>query len=148
MYFKVEAKVGHVSKNKFMIQSYYITATSAKEAALTARFDCPRVKHHHKDAIISVTKITYEDYIRGNIEFRNDPYNQCKNIQEQRQYCPDLYQKLYDEENQYSKNWRKEKDFDKPYNKKKAVKFGYKNGKQIRSKHINSREYDDYDYAV
>lgn len=145
MYWKIEAKVGHVGGRKnYKVQTFYIVATSGKEAAYKARY-APRVKHDDKKAILSVTKISYEDFIIGNIEYNNDPFVQARNIQEQRRYCSEL--EIFEEEN-YSKERRHEKDYDKPYNKKRASKFGYKNGKQIYSKKLSIREYDDYDYVA
>ena len=145
MYWKIEAKVGHVGgRKKYKIHTFYVTATSGKEAAYKARY-APRVKHDDKKAILSVTKISYKDYVIGKIEYNNDLFVQVKNIQDQRRYCSDL--EIFEEEN-YSKERRHEKDYDKPYNKKKASKFGYINGKQVFSKHLSFREYSDYDYVA
>ena len=145
MYWKIEAKVGHVGgRKKYKIQTFYIAATSGKEAAYKARF-APRVKHNDKKAILSVTKISYEDFVIGNIEYKNDAFVQARNIQEQRRYCFDL--EIFDEEN-YLEERRYEKDYDKPYNKKRALRFGYENGKRTYSKQLNFCEYVDYVYAV
>lgn len=144
MYFEVKAKVGHVGGRKnYKVQTFYVVATSGKEAAYKARY-APRVKHDDKEAILSVTKISYEDFILGNIEYNKDPFVQAKNIQDQRRCCTDL--EIFEEENYLE--WRHKKDYNKPYDKKKASKFGYINGKQTYKKHLSIREYDDYDYVA
>lgn len=147
-YYIVTAKTGHCGRGKFLLESFPITATSAKQAAFKIRWDAPRVKHDHKDAIREVVKVTYEDYITAVIEYNSNPYNQCQSIQDQRRLCPDLYEDLINEDKPFKKDWRYQKDFDKPYNKKKASKFGYKNGKRAYSKHLTAREYDDYVYVA
>lgn len=145
MYWKIDAKVGHVGgRSKYKIHTFYIVATSAKEAALKARY-IPRVKHDDKKAILSVTRISYEDFMIGSIKYSEDPFVRVNNIQDQRRYCLDL--EIFEEEN-YAKERRHEKDYEKPYNKKRASKFGYKNGKQTYSKHLSVREYDEYNYVA
>ena len=147
-FYIVTAKTGHCGRGKFLLESFPITATSAKQAAYKIRWEASRVKHDHKDAIREVVKVTYEDYIRAAIEYNSNPYNKCQSIQGQGRLCPDLYEELIDEKEPFKKDWRHQKDFDKPYNKKKASKFGYKNGKRVYSRHLNIREYDAYDYAA
>lgn len=81
--FKVTAKCGHVGKNYFVTKEFAIKAKNGKEAAQVAR-NIPRVKHHHKDAILDVVEITKMEYEIINTKNSLDPYFQCKNIQEQR----------------------------------------------------------------
>ncbi len=83
-YFAVETKCGHVGKNKCIYIWFAVKAENGKEAAARAR-EYKRVKHHHKDAIRGVRKISFEDFIQLRIENANDPYLQCKNIQQQRE---------------------------------------------------------------
>ena len=147
-YYIVTAKTGHCGRGKFLLESFPIMATSAKQAAYKIRWEAPRVKHDHKDAIRKVVKVTYEDYMSSIIEYNSNPYNKCYSIQDQRRLCPELYKELIDEKESYKKDWRHEKDNDKPYNKKRAIKYGYKNGKKTNSKHLSIREYDEYDYAA
>ncbi len=146
-YYRVLVKKAHCGRNKYILDTIPVTATSASEASRIAR-DCPRVKHDHKDAIRCVTEISFAQYTQELIAYKNNPYNQCKSIQEQRRLCPDLYEELIEEEEQFKKDWRHQKDCDKPYNKKKANKFGYKNGKQVHPKRLNLCEYDAYDYVA
>lgn len=85
-YYEVLAKCGHVGKNNYIIKSFGVYAESGKEAAIIAR-SIPRVKHHHKDAIIDVKEIDYNTYneIRKNNFL--DPYFLSSSIQEQRKIC-------------------------------------------------------------
>ena len=49
--FEVEAKCGHVGRKYFTLKVFPVKANSRKEAAAIVR-NIPRVKHHHKDAIL------------------------------------------------------------------------------------------------
>lgn len=82
-YYEVEAKCGHVGRNYYVIKKFYVRANDGKEAALLVRKK-PRVKHHKKDAIKSVTQISYEQYIDGIKEIKNDLYFQVHSSTEQR----------------------------------------------------------------
>lgn len=88
-YYKVVAKCGHVGRNNYIPIAFAIIAKCGKEAASIVR-DMPRVKHHQKDAIISVTQISEEDYFILNNKNNSDLYLQCKNKQMQNN-IPDLY---------------------------------------------------------
>lgn len=54
----------------------------------------PRVKHNHKDAILSVTRISKEEYLLLLEENHNDEYLHCKNIQQQKENCADLSSRI------------------------------------------------------
>lgn len=56
-YFKVKAKCGHVTRNKFITKSFYVKAESKKEASLKTRY-APRVKHNQKYAILGCEEIS------------------------------------------------------------------------------------------
>ena len=86
--FEVEAKCGHVGKNKFTLKIFAVKAESAKRAAEIVR-QIPRVKHHHKDAIRRVVEISFNRYIEICNINKEDPYFTCKNIQEHRQKVTD-----------------------------------------------------------
>lgn len=92
-FYKVEAKCGHVGKNWYFPAAFYITAENGREAAKVARV-MPRVKHDHKDAILSVSEIDVDLYVRGKESVRSNPYWLCKNIQEQRIQCRNLEEDL------------------------------------------------------
>lgn len=93
--YEVECKCGHVGRKNYIVIGFPIMASSAKEAALIARY-LPRVKHDHKDAILNVRKIDDIEY--EEIEERNDHdlYLKCKNKQEQK--VLDLTSRLHKEE--------------------------------------------------
>ncbi len=82
-YYAVLTKCGHVGKDKCIKIWFAVKAENSKVAALKAR-KYKRVKHNHKDAIIQVREITFEEYKCFRFENDNDPYLQCKNIQQQR----------------------------------------------------------------
>ena len=84
--YEVSAKCGHVGKNHFTIKTFAVMTESRKEAATQVRIT-PRVKHHHKDAIISVYEIDQNRYREIRDNNRLDPYFSCTSIQEQRALC-------------------------------------------------------------
>ena len=82
--FEVKCKCGHVGKKNFIVIAFPVIASDGKEAARKARY-FPRVKHDHKDAIISVRKISdleFDELLQRNNE---DEYLHCSNRQEQNQ---------------------------------------------------------------
>lgn len=82
-YFAVTAKCGHVGKNKCILITFACFAEDGKEAAAKTR-QFPRVKHDHKDAILEVREILFEDFMTLKSKNDADPYLHCKNPQEQR----------------------------------------------------------------
>lgn len=85
----VEAKCGHVGRNNYIIKAFTTKAESPSEAAAKAR-GFGRVKHHWKDAIVSVREVTEEEYLAQVEANSSDPYFAAKSIQEQRATCKDL----------------------------------------------------------
>ncbi len=85
-YYEVEAKCGHVGRNKYIIKKFYVCVEDGKEAARKVRL-YPRVKHNHKDAIKSVNEIDYDKYIIGLDKTSNDPYFLVHSSTEQRLAC-------------------------------------------------------------
>ena len=81
-YYLVLAKTGHVSRKFYMPISFCVIAENGREAAKIAR-TIPRVKRNHKDAILSVTKVTKEEYDLQREINNNDPYLLCKSKHEQ-----------------------------------------------------------------
>lgn len=80
--YEVKCKCGHVGRKNYIVIAFAVIAASGKDAAEKARY-FPRVKHDHKDAIISVRKITDEEYLEL-LEVNNeDGYLHCSNRQEQ-----------------------------------------------------------------
>ena len=84
--YEVSAKCGHVGKNYYITKIFAVEAESGRDAAEAVRA-FPRVKHHHKDAIISVTEIDQDRYWAIRETNRSDLYFRCTSIQEQRLFC-------------------------------------------------------------
>ena len=82
-YFEVTAKCGHVGKGYYIPICFAIVAKDGKHAALITR-EKARVKHDHKDAILSVKQLTFEEFMILRSQNDADPYLHCKNIQQQR----------------------------------------------------------------
>ena len=92
--------------NNYIIKTFAICAENGREAASRVRW-MPRVKHHAKDAILSVKEINefeYEEIIEIN---HNDNYFKCESIQDQNAMC-DLDDEIYrnEEKATYKKNKR------------------------------------------
>ena len=81
-YYEVIAKCGHVGKKHYVPVKFAVIAENGKEAAKMVR-GFPRVKHNHKDAILKVSKISYERFEELAEINRNDPYLKCHSRQEQ-----------------------------------------------------------------
>ena len=88
--YSVKVKCGHVGKNKYIIKTLPVVAKDRKEAAKIAR-ETPRVKHHWKDAVIEVERISKNKYMQLLSSYYKDPFFRCSNIQEQRKHCLDIY---------------------------------------------------------
>ena len=85
----IEAKCGHVGRNNYTIKAFTTKAENPSKAAQKAR-SFGRVKHHWKDAIVSVREVTEEEYLAQVDANNNDPYFAAKSIQEQRATCEAL----------------------------------------------------------
>ena len=85
-YYKVICKCGHVGRKHYVPIQFAIIAKNGKEAARIGR-NLPRVKHQHKDAVLNVIKISYEDFLELIEINNNDPYLKCKNKQQQNETC-------------------------------------------------------------
>ena len=83
-YFEVQAMCGHVGKGKYIPISFPGIAINGKEAAEKVR-SYPRVKHHHKKAILNVCEISFDSYLKLKDANNLDAYLHCNNIQQQRQ---------------------------------------------------------------
>jgi len=98
-YYKVTAKCGHVGKGFYYKGDFYITADNARAAAKYVR-ECPRVKHDHQDAILSVDEVEYQDYICGKAEESKKPYYHCESKQEQYLYWDEISQFIFEDSHQ------------------------------------------------
>lgn len=101
-YYIVRTKCGHVGRNNYILIDFPIEASSKKEAASIAR-KLPRVKHHHKDAIIEVREVDQQEFIDQKKELRKNQYIKSKSIQEQRLNYPDYYEDRIEENNTFQK---------------------------------------------
>lgn len=91
-FYRVTCKCGHVGRGCYILIDFPVKAYSKKDASRIAR-DIPRVKHHHKDAIINCREIDYEEYSIVQKINNCDPYLKCKNIQQQRD-IEDLHSRI------------------------------------------------------
>ena len=85
-YFQVYCKGGHVKTGYYYPMVLPIAAESKSEAARIAR-TTPRVKHDHKDAILGVEKISYEEFLSILEENGNNPYYTSTSRQEMLRKC-------------------------------------------------------------
>ena len=85
-YYLVIAKCGHVGRHNYIIKEFYVKAETGEDAAAIVRAK-PRVKHHRKDAIQSVKKISYEAYLQGLKDMNDDDYFKVHNKQQQIKCC-------------------------------------------------------------
>lgn len=114
-YYNVTAKCGHVGRENYIPISFAVKANSAKEASKKVR-NFPRVKHDHKDAILSCREIN-EDEFNSLLELNNnDSYLTCKSKREQKQTC-NLINRLVLDPNYISFNKRRDDD------KLQSIKF-------------------------
>lgn len=95
-YFEVEAKCGHVGRKSCVWIKFAVAAENGKDAAKRARA-FPRVKHHHPDAIKSVTEIDFAAFKVLKAENDADPYLHCKNRREQ-DLIVDFWDRVEDDE--------------------------------------------------
>ena len=92
-YYAVEAKCGHVGRKNCIIITFGIVAESKKDAARISK-NIPRVKHDHKDAIVSVNEISYDEYLEIRKNNSEDYYLRCSSKQEQRILCDNLNSRI------------------------------------------------------
>lgn len=108
MLYEVLAKCGHVGNRKYVVKAFAVEAMDGKEAAQIVRH-MPRVKHHHKDAIIRVVEIDNNRYAEIKTMQDADPYFSCKCVQDQRKYSElDIYDEK--EDKRYPKKEDSRKD--------------------------------------
>ncbi len=98
--YEVKCKCGHVGRKNYIVIAFPVIAENGKEAAKKAR-RIPRVKHDHKDAIISVRKITDEEYGELLSINNEDLYLKCSNRREQK--LIDLTDRILKEETAFEK---------------------------------------------
>ena len=129
-YYIVGAKCGHVSRGYYILIDFAVEASSAKQAAQKVRW-FPRVKHDHKDAIKYVRAVTKNEFDKKNEKNINDPYLNCKNIQQQKK-IPNINERLIKED--YTK-----------FSHKRCVEYKQKKI-QLYIESIN-KKFDEYLYS-
>ncbi len=82
-----------------------IEAENGREAALIAR-KLPRVKRHHKDAILDCFKTTYEEFMLQKEINSHDPYLLCTSRHQQDEIMYLIKDRLVLEENYYERGDR------------------------------------------
>ena len=125
-HFAVTAKFGHVGRGNYIPKTIAISTENGREAAFKVRW-MPRVKHHRKDAIMDVKKISDEEYLKLKEENINDPYFKVSSKQEQAKLCSDLKDSVLqcEEPNIDLKKRKAERD--------KKIKFKMRKNKQINN---------------
>lgn len=99
MYYKVLAKCGHVGRNKYILKWFYLKTSTGEEAAKIVR-QKPRVKHHHKDAIREVIRISMDEYMMGLKIMEDDMYFHVHSSSDQRLYNCVKQDDVYPEKNE------------------------------------------------
>ncbi len=104
-YYAVECKCGHTGSRKTYIPiKFAIKASSKKEAAKIGR-GIARCKHDHKDCILGVEELSYQEYLIVRHKNLNDPFLRCHSIQEQNLY--DLSDRVVPDPHYYIMNKEK-----------------------------------------
>ncbi|MDE7430514.1 MAG: hypothetical protein K2N34_01120 [Lachnospiraceae bacterium] len=106
-FYSVTAKCGHVGKGYYIPIDFSVKANSKTEAAKIVR-SFPRVKHHHKDAILFCREISELEYNELRNKNRKDSYLLCHSSTEQKLFC-DLEDRLVRESRKESKYDRSER---------------------------------------
>ena len=132
-YFEVICKCGHVGRKFYIPIKFAVCTTDGKEAARIARL-YPRVKHNHKNAILSVKEISYDTYLEINKRNKEDPYLQCHSKHEQKRRCNLLDRLCVDTHNQ-------EKKIDKSL-RRNRVSFKLRKTKEL----LNAYMEEEFEY--
>ena len=135
-YFAVTTKCGHVGRKYYLPVTFPVVAESGKEAARLGRY-IPRVKHAHKDAILDVRKISYEEYLLLVDENKNNMYLKCENKQQQKSWCLNIKDLVLEDEHKKKLCYYKEK-------RKERVEYQQKKIKAL----FTSYKYDERAYAI
>ncbi len=130
-FFKATVKFGHVGRNYYYKGNLFITAETKKQAAEIAK-NSPRVKHDHKDAVLSIEEVNFETYIVESKKNREIKYFSCYNIQQQRNCFYEIENDIFCESwvDTDSRNYTKKHSLRKKYNDDPDYYF-YKNKRNI-----------------
>ena len=127
-YYIVTAKCGHVGRGFYIPIDFAVMAGSASEAASLAR-QIPRVKHDHKDAILSVREIDRFEFAELAYVNEYDPYLCCASKREQMQDYDGIYTRI-----------REEASDDESERRRLPIKPVYEGKKLIRNVRRYARE--------
>lgn len=103
----VTAKCGHVGKGYYIPIDFPVKADSKTEAAKIVR-DFPRVKHHHKDAILNCREVSFAEFKIIRNRNQTDTYLTCRSSTEQRLLC-DIENRIIKEPKKETRLNRKDK---------------------------------------
>lgn len=132
-HYAVTAQFGHVGRGKYIPKTIPVYAENGREAAEKVRW-MPRVKHHRKDAIIDVKKISEKEYLELKEINKNDPYFKVGSKQEQEILCKNIEESIV-----YCKESHKVKKTDRD----DIIKFKMKKNKLIHTEALYSmRNYE------
>ena len=108
-HYAVTAQFGHVGRGRYIPKTIPVYAENGREAAERVRW-MPRVKHHRKDAIIDVRKISEEEYLELKEINKSDPYFTAGSRQEQEKLCFNIDESVisYEEPHKVSKKDRED----------------------------------------
>ena len=85
-YYEVECKCGHTGSRKYYIPiKFAVIASDGREAAQKGRM-IPRCKHNHKDCVLNVREISFNEYQELINTNKDDPFLNCHSIQEQNRF--------------------------------------------------------------
>ena len=133
--YAVKAQFGHVGRGKFIIKEVPVFAENGKDAAHKVRW-MARVKHHRKDAILDVKRITEEEFMSLKEIHNSDPYFQVHSKQEQKLLCKDIEENIISYEKLDNKKEMRIK-------RKNKIEYKMKKNKLFKKDAIRSiRDYD------
>ena len=118
-YYIVTAKCGHVGRDKYIPISFPVIATSKSEAATIVR-NKARVKHDHKNAILSVEEVDKEAYDIQQFCNAHDPYLMVRSKHEQNKIMSLIYFRLQNDSHLVTKE-KKNKRMSAHYKWKKRL---------------------------
>ena len=119
-YYEVTAKCGHVGRGYYIPIGFAVRAETASEAAAATR-TMPRVKHDHKDVILSVREVDVFEYDDLKMVNHYDPYLQCRSRRDQMMEYDAIYNRLV-EESRSSVRCEKELSEKAVYDGKKRIR--------------------------
>lgn len=116
-YFVATMKGGHVRRSHYVVFWHYMKACSFEEAKEICK-NLPRAKKDHKDFILEMKEITYEEYLEGRKKELNDPYLRCSNRQEQDLIYDQIESRIFPDPHYFEKIVREKR---RCYNLEKKV---------------------------